>query len=223
MESDRTSRINRLKGRFCFCLIFLDNRNPFLILSGFCCHHEQQVAVKIRVDDIKEQPRVLRSEEPLETFPGLVAVQDAGECEFLSPVTVELAVAREYDHIRVKGNLKTRIRLNCSRCLGDFEADLASVFTMFYRKEDRVAFDEEEVELAEEDLISIAYQGDEIDFAPEIAEQVIMELPLKPLCQESCRGLCPTCGVDLNEAECTCAGSSFSLKFSALKDFKVDK
>jgi len=179
--------------------------------------------VKIRVDDIKDQPRLLRSEEPLETLPGLTAVQESGDCEFLSPVTVELTVAREYDHIRVKGNLSARIRLNCSRCLGDFETDLASVFTIFFRKEDRVALDEEEVELAEEDLISVTYQGDEIDFAPEIAEQVIMELPLKPLCHESCRGLCPVCGVDLNEQECTCAGSSFSLKFSALKDFKFDK
>jgi uncharacterized protein len=179
--------------------------------------------VKIRVDDIKEQPRLLHSDEPLEAFPGLVAVQRAGDCEFLSPVTVDLSIAKEYDHIRVKGKLTTRIRQNCSRCLGYFESDVSSVFTIFYRKEDRISFDEEEVELAEEDLVSVAYKGDEIDFTPEIAEQVIMELPLKPLCRESCRGLCSVCGVDLNVEGCDCAGSSFSLKFSALKDFKVDK
>lgn len=179
--------------------------------------------MKIRVDDIVEQPKLLSIQESCEAFPLLVELQAKGEGEFLSPLAVELTVAREYGHIRVKGAVTVRMRYACSRCLVPFEAEIASAFTMFYTKGSRTDFDEDEVELAEEDLVSVTYEGDEIDFAPEIAEQVIMELPLKPLCNEGCKGICATCGADLNETDCGCERASFNLKFSALKNLKVEK
>jgi len=179
--------------------------------------------MKIRVDDITEQPKLLSFQESCEAFPLLAELQAQGEGEFISPLAVGLTVAKEYGHIRVKGDVAVRMRFTCSRCLVSFEADIDSVFTMFYTKGNRINYDEDEVELAEEDLVSVSYEGDEIDFAPEIAEQVIMELPLKPLCSEGCQGLCATCGADLNEGDCGCERASFNLKFSALKNLKVEK
>jgi uncharacterized protein len=82
---------------------------------------------------------------------------------------------------------------------------------------------EEEVALAEEDLVSVSYQGDTIDFTNEVQEQVLMEIPLKPLCSEGCKGLCSNCGADLNTGECCCARSGAGFTFSALKDFTVKK
>ncbi|MBT1075863.1 YceD family protein [Geobacter grbiciae] len=179
--------------------------------------------MKIRVDDITEQPKILSFQEPSEAFPSLAELQATGESEFLSPLMVELAVSKEYGHIRVKGSVTVKIRFVCSRCLVPFDADISSAFTMFYSEGSLIDSDEDEIELAEEDLISVFYEGDEIDFAPEIAEQVIMELPLKPLCGEGCKGLCVTCGADLNEGDCGCERTTFNLKFSALKNFKVEK
>ena len=179
--------------------------------------------MKIRVDDIIEQPKHLSFREPCEAFPLLAELQVKGDGEFLSPLAVELTVAREYGHIRVKGEVAVRMRFACSRCLVSFDADINSAFTMFYTEGNRIDSDEDEVELAEEDLVSVSYEGDEIDFAPEIAEQVIMDLPLKPLCGEGCQGLCATCGADLNEGECGCERASFNFKFGALKNFKVEK
>jgi uncharacterized protein len=83
--------------------------------------------------------------------------------------------------------------------------------------------DEEEVELAEQDLVSAVFSGDEIDLLPEIGEQVALAVPLKPLCSEQCKGLCPLCGADLNTAECGCSREPVNLKFAALKDFKVQR
>lgn len=179
--------------------------------------------MKIRVDDITEQPKLLSFQESCEAFPLLGDLQLRGESEFLSPILVELTVSREYGHIRVKGNVAARLRFACSRCLAPFDADISSLFTMFYTEGDSIASGEDEVELAEEDLVSVSYEGDEIDFAPEIAEQVIMELPLKPLCSDGCQGLCAVCGADLNEGDCGCERATFNLKFSALKNFKVEK
>lgn len=179
--------------------------------------------MKIRVDDIGGQPKLLSFYEPFEMFPLLAELQSKGEGEFISPLAVELTVVREYGHIRVKGSVAVGMRFACSRCLVPFESEISSVFTMFYTRGNRIDSDEDEVELAEEDLVSVSYDGDEIDFAPEIAEQVIMELPFKPLCSERCQGLCPTCGADLNEGDCGCERASLNFKFGALKNFKVEK
>jgi uncharacterized protein len=75
--------------------------------------------------------------------------------------------------------------------------------------------------LCDDDLIASTYSGDEIDLAHEIEEQVAMEIPLKPLCDEGCKGLCPTCGTDLNTSCCSCSREPVNLKFSALKDYKI--
>lgn len=205
-----------------FCgVIFLDNMCPFYILKGFE-RGRQGISVKIRLDEIKEKGVTLSTEEPAEEYPALKAMQDAGECVFLSPVKTQLTVAKEFDHVRARGEIGTSVRMSCSRCLAEYDSAVHSSFTIFYTRASAVGQDEE-VELAEEDLVSATYAGDEIDVAPEIAEQVIMEIPIKPLCREECRGLCGVCGADLNLAECGCDRGAAGFKFGALRDFKAEK
>lgn len=178
--------------------------------------------MKICIDDLKSKPAVLSSEEPLQLYPTLAALEEAGECRFNVPLRVNLTIAREYDHIRVSGQVATSLSLNCSRCLSDFRMELDSPFTIFYMRDDGMGQDED-VELAEEDLITAVYEGDEIDFTNEISEQVILAIPIKPLCNEDCKGLCPGCGADLNTAECECIQDNINLQFNSLKNFKVKK
>ncbi|MRR10305.1 DUF177 domain-containing protein, partial [bacterium] len=61
-----------------------------------------------------------------------------------------------------------------------------------------------ERELSADDLAAIEYRKGEIDLWPELREAVLLALPLKPLCREDCRGICPACGRDLNEGSCGC-------------------
>jgi uncharacterized protein len=178
--------------------------------------------VKVRVDDIKDKVRDLSAVEEVASYPTLAALQESGECSFLAPLQLRLTVAREYDHIRAEGEVETRVRLACSRCLTEYEAAIVSPFTIFYIPSVGGSQDEE-VELTEQDLISVTFEGDEIDFTEEIAEQILMEIPFKPLCREECKGLCPMCGTDLNTAECACSGQQANLTFSALKNLKVNK
>jgi uncharacterized protein len=178
--------------------------------------------LKIRVDDIKDAAKVLTGTEQVGDYPSLAAMQEAGECQFISPIRLQLTVTREYDLIRVHGEVATGVRLGCARCLKEYEMAITSPFTIFYSRAAALPLDEE-VELAEEDLVSATYQGDEIDLTPEIAEQVLLEIPFKPLCREECRGLCSVCGADLNVTECGCDRRDSSLRFSALKNFKAEK
>jgi len=177
--------------------------------------------LKIRIDDLKNKTVEISDEESLEGYPTLLALQEAKECFFLDPLQIHLTIAREFDHIRVNGRVETSLRLDCARCLVKFQLDINSPFTIFYMRAKGLPLDEE-VELAENDLISATYEGDEIDFTSEIAEQIILGIPYKPLCREDCRGLCPKCGAELNLAECSCGQNDSNLKFSALKDLKIN-
>jgi uncharacterized protein len=178
--------------------------------------------VKIFVADIKDKPLELVAEEPVAGYPSLAEMEAAGECAFLAPVQIELSVSREFDHIRVRGRVATTVRLGCCRCLAEFETAIDSPFTIFYTRSNGEPMDEE-VELTEEDLVSIGYSGEEIDFAAIIAEQIIMGVPLKPLCKEECLGLCSSCGADLNLAPCACERRGANLKFSALQNLRIEK
>lgn len=176
--------------------------------------------VKIRVADITEKEKILESSEQISAYPTLVQAQDAGECIFLKPIDVTVSIVKEYGYIRVKGKVQTSTELGCSRCLTSFPFDIVSNFIIYFTKSAGQS-DEDEVELSEEDLLSATYDGDEIDLNNEIAEQVLLEIPYKPLCMENCLGLCPTCGVDKNRTSCDCIENQTTLAFSPLRGFKV--
>lgn len=180
--------------------------------------------VKFAVDHLQNKPISLHIEEPVETFPVLAAMQQDQVCRFTGPITADVTAVREYDNVRVNGRVSVPISLYCSRCLADYDSFVDLNFTVIFRKDSvRHAIDESEIELGEMDLLSSIYEGDEIDLTHEIEEQVAMEIPLKPLCDEECKGLCHTCGVDLNSANCSCSRETASFAFSALKGFKVSR
>lgn len=181
--------------------------------------------MKIFVDHIQEKPFHLHIEEPAESFPILSQMQSAGECAFVGPIVGDVDVSREFDHFRISGRLKATISLECSRCIEGYSTEINSGFTIIFRKHNsQEGIDsEDEVELTEQDLISATFSGNEIDLTHEIEEQIIMAIPQKPLCRDACKGLCPACGSDLNKTSCACIKEPTSFKFSALKDFKVNR
>jgi uncharacterized protein len=178
--------------------------------------------LKIRVDDAKKRQIDLSEEEPAAHYPSLAQMEQDGDCSFTAPVRAQVSAVWEYDHVRATGTVESAVRLSCSRCLADYDLPISSEFTIFYTESKGEDLDEE-VELSDVELISASYTGDEIDLDFEIAEQVMLEVPYKPLCSETCRGLCPECGADLNLGECGCNRGEINLKMAALKKIKIEK
>ena len=176
--------------------------------------------MKIRVVDLKDKAVELSFEEGLSQYTSLLSLEETGEWQFQEPLRVHLSVNREYDHVKVTGSVATVLKLCCSRCLSEFLMEIDSPFTIFYLQ-DKGLGKNEDMELSEEDLVTATYEGDEIDFSNEIAEQIILAIPIKPLCSEECKGLCPDCGADLNESQCSCYRNDFNLKLEILKKFNV--
>ncbi len=150
-----------------------------------------------------------------------------GVCEFIAPLKAALRAQQIGHMVEFEGNIATVIRLDCGRCLQSFKMPIESNFALTYSKRapdpENSGSNQEELELTAEDMGLIHYQGEEINLKHEIQEQVVLAFPLRPLCRPDCRGLCPTCGADLNAAKCDCDRSPSGGKFDALKDLKIEK
>jgi len=80
---------------------------------------------------------------------------------------------------------------------------------------------EGEKEVEEEDLSTAFYDDQKIDLAQLMREQFYLALPMKPLCGDGCRGLCPVCGTNLNRGTCDCNREWEDPRLAVLKNIKV--
>ena len=180
----------------------------------------------LHVEQLKEKEFSREFEENPQVFPIVAEMVENRQCEFLKPLNIRLKAFRVRELFEVQGTLQTSVRLPCSRCLKDFDTPLASDFELTYTKEMpglMDVFDEEEIELRVEEIGMIYFKGEEINLQQGIQEQVVMAFPLKPLCDENCKGLCPECGSDLNQGDCGCKREPGSNKFAVLKNLKLNK
>jgi len=81
----------------------------------------------------------------------------------------------------------------------------------------------QEVELNREDLETEFYEGEEVDVAPLVQDQILLTLPAKAICDEECRGLCPKCGHNQNRGTCQCLVEVIDPRFEPLRNFRVHK
>ena len=63
-------------------------------------------------------------------------------------------------------------------------------------------------------------EGDLLDLEPVVRDSVVLALPLQPVCDEDCQGLCAQCGADLNSAVCDCQSKEIDSRWEALKDLR---
>ena len=180
----------------------------------------------LHTEQIKDKELFQDFEENAEAFPVFSDMVQSGECEFREPLKISIKAFRIRELFEVEGTFQTRVRLACSRCLKDFDMPLKSNFALTYTNELpdlKEASDEEEVELRIEDVGLLYFRGEEIDLREGIQEQLVMAFPLRTVCVETCRGLCPKCGADLNQRDCGCQLSPTGNKFEALKKLKLTK
>jgi uncharacterized protein len=113
----------------------------------------------------------------------------------------------EDDAVQFRGHLDARLRLHCGRCLEAFEHVLAEDLDLFFMPrgaERDEAEEEQDVALSDRDMVVAFYDKDRIDLGEIVREQILLEVPLRRLCREDCKGLCPSCGVNRNTEACDC-------------------
>lgn len=128
-------------------------------------------------------------------------------------------VTKSGETVYIRGELAAQIRRACDRCLepATIPIDGAFAYTLVPEKKEF----EEELELSARDLETSYYRGDFIDLAPIVCEQIVLQTPMKILCAEDCRGLCPNCGANLNAGACNCRANVVDDRLAVLKKFRV--
>jgi uncharacterized protein len=122
--------------------------------------------------------------------------------------------------IRIKGKLETSLEVACARCLDPVVHEVERSFDLLYRP---LGIDSGHAELSVTDAEAEIgyYEGQGLLLEDTLREQVLLALPLKSVCREECKGLCPHCGKNLNENECSCVDEVEDPRWSALKEIRT--
>jgi uncharacterized protein len=138
----------------------------------------------------------------------------------VAPVELGFDIHKDKDKFRLVGRVKTTLELPCSRCLETYPLPVDQEFDLRYHPQSEASA-EPETEVEDEDLETSFYRDEQIDLNELMREQFYLALPMKPLCREDCKGLCPQCGTNLNTATCDCSTEWEDPRLAALKQFKA--
>ncbi len=145
----------------------------------------------------------------------------SGEFHQVEPLDVRATAELVDDQIRIYGTFHTRLEMVCARCLEIVVEEVSKNFDLFYRPMNSVSR-EEEFRLNLDDTEIAFFEGDGLFLADVLAEQVNLSLPMKVICRSDCRGLCPHCGVNLNQEECRCETRAADPRLAPLARLKQD-
>jgi uncharacterized protein len=140
------------------------------------------------------------------------------------PVEVHGELTKTGQGILFRGRIRGKLRLQCSRCLESFHKTLDEPVGLEWRLIStplKSSDQEKEAGLKIEDLETGLIQDGFLDLSENILEEVILSIPIQPLCRESCLGLCPVCGENRNSNPCNCKSKEKNGPFSVLKNLTV--
>ncbi len=159
-------------------------------------------------------------------------------CTIVKPMQAEVFLLKQEEGCLIRGELSGSASLSCDRCGEHTEYPIFSKFEDFEetpqifeehlrhadknKKKDSGDFDlgfNEESALIFYDTHNIL----RLDLGSLLWEEFSLALPVKPLCSESCKGICPSCGTNKNKTDCDCDTVAPDPRFAKLKNFKVSE
>ncbi|MDP2943511.1 MAG: DUF177 domain-containing protein [Candidatus Omnitrophota bacterium] len=144
--------------------------------------------MKIKINDIPKDGLELTESQ------GAGALDLArDDLRFVSPVDISAFISRDKDEVYARITTKGKLEITCARCLSPDRIDFKKDFDLSYDVKGKTS----------------------LDLTDDIRQEIVLECPLKPLCRQDCKGLCPVCGKNLNEG--SCGHKSDSQKWSESK------
>lgn len=178
--------------------------------------------MKISVDEIPQTPKEIDFSESVEELNHIYSRESNRDFGFPPVLDVHLVYYRLGPELFFSGRLRGQLTGRCGRCLEEFGFALDKQFDFMLTPEAKKSGHRAE-ELHRDDLARSYYSSDEIDLAPLIAEQVLLALPTRPLCGDNCRGLCGSCGANLNSDGCHCSNAGSDPRMAPFRTLKVGR
>jgi uncharacterized protein len=148
------------------------------------------------------------------------------------PATLHVKLQKTGSGVLLRGSTEVAVHTPCRRCLADVHLEVPVSFTLnlvsqaaLSEGEDEDGEDDEHERAGSFDLARAdeeLFDGKTIDLDPLVREQVLLALPMHAVCREDCKGLCGSCGQNLNEGQCDCARSQVDPRLATLKNIKLN-
>ena len=169
--------------------------------------------MKLNVDQLGTAPKAFRHPVEREWWQAHFADVEASGTQLVGEAEIVLEARAVAEDVRLEGELEGILDAECARCAKRYRHALRDSFQLVLAllsdevgppdEEGRAALERSGMCLGE-DLESGWYRGGEIDLEDFLTEVVSLAIPMQPLCRDDCPGLCPICGIDRTEKECTC-------------------
>lgn len=119
------------------------------------------------------------------------------------------------------GTVSFTADLSCSRCAEPYPIANTSTFHVRFRPRPEASEENEEVEITDKEELDVEFYSERAIPLRDLAlEQIQLSIPMKPLCDENCLGLCPTCGANRTRERCSCETAVVDERWGALKEFR---
>ena len=137
------------------------------------------------------------------------------EVHLAEPLRVQFEAQLAGRDVVVRGTMQSRIKLPCRRCLTPVTMPVDEEFALVFRP------GLTRVEAEEQEVFPLPERADELDLAPALREQVVLSVPQYAMCSESCKGMCPQCGANLNQTQCDCQAAELDPRWAALRNLRT--
>ncbi|NTU41696.1 MAG: DUF177 domain-containing protein [Nitrospirales bacterium] len=168
--------------------------------------------MKITVSEIPDEGLEIETQEMI----------TSSEVSLVSPVEIVLHVQREGKDVLLHGMVKADVEQQCSRCLKNFTMTIESAVDVVYIPAEEAAQGDAH-ELKGDELETGFYKEDILDLDEVARDQLLLNIPMKPLCSPDCKGICPQCGADLSTDRCNCSTSELDPRLAVLKQLLKGK
>ena len=135
---------------------------------------------------------------------------------FSRPLDLILKINKGASEIDIKGTVSAFLEKECDRCLEIFEKEFQADFELLLS----TSVSGQQYDTG--DVISITSDMSEIDIYPFVKEAIVLNLPMKVICKDDCKGLCEHCGTNLNKESCKCKENEIDPRWKILENFTED-
>lgn len=180
--------------------------------------HEKSEQILINIEDIPDTGLDIDMSKP----PDFIQIA-SNDFKLKEDIHIKCSIKKIGEDIYLDGDFDTKISVECSRCVKWFNMDVSSGFNgiYFHDNTNSAQSKKNEVhEIREDEIDTYTYNGEEIDILPHIRDQIILSIPMKPLCKDDCKGLCQICGGNKNKKDCGCVEESGDPRLEVLKELK---
>lgn len=145
------------------------------------------------------------------------------DCRITEALHADLTIVPAGEGVLIRGQLTGGIVLPCDRCTEDALVHLNHGFEFFESLSEQPLTDSDDDSFSDASGLIVWEQGTPLlDMAALCWEEFVLALPVKPLCREDCKGLCSSCGTNLNRAPCTCSPDEGDPRLAALRSLRIN-